>query len=178
MRFNQTLSVLPMKHSGGPGKSRLSEEKQQEIVEAFGDNPCNSQRKVAAQLDTSQSSVQRVLSKNKIKPFKFSRVQELKEMDFEPRLNFCRTVLQMNNENPGWYQKIAFSDEAVFHLNGQVNLHNCFYYAMENPHKTCVKPLKSPSICFWAMITFDYGLVHQVTDNGTVTGEKCCDLIQ
>jgi hypothetical protein len=52
MRFNQTLSVLPMKHSGGPGKSRLSEEKQQEIVEGFGDNPCNLQRKSVAQLDT------------------------------------------------------------------------------------------------------------------------------
>jgi hypothetical protein len=69
------------------------------------------------------------------------------------------------------------STHAVFHLNGQVNLHNCFYYAMENPHKTCVKLLKSPSICFLAKITFDYGLVHQVID-GTVTGEKYCDLLQ
>ena len=57
------------------------------------------------------------------------------------------------------------STHAVFNLSGQINLHNCFYYAMENPHKTCVKLLK---ICFLAKITFDYGLVHQVID-GTVT---------
>lgn len=176
-RFNETLSVLPKKHSGGPGKSRLSEEKQAEIVGAFGDDPCTSQRKVAAQLDVSQSSVHRVLRENQIKHFKFSRVQELKEIDFEPRLTFCRSVLNLCKQTPGWHQKIVFSDEAVFHLNGQVNLHNCFYYSTENPHVTCTKPMKSQSVCFWAMITFDHGIVHHVME-GTVTGERYCNLLQ
>ena len=155
----------------------IRDSKQAEIIGAFGDDPCTSQRKVAAQLDVSQSSVQRVLRQNNVKHFKFCRVQELKEIDFEPRLFFCRSVLDLNLETPGWHQKIVFSDEAVFHLNGQVNLHNCFYYSTENPHVTCIKPLKSPSVCFWAMISFDYGIVHHVID-GTVTGDKYCDLLR
>ena len=46
------------------------------------------------------------------KHFKFCREQELKEMDFDPRLIFCGSVLDLNNETPGWHQKIVFSDEA------------------------------------------------------------------
>lgn len=47
-----------MKLSGGPRMSRLSEENLAGIVDAFGEDPYTPLRKVTAQLDVPQSSVQ------------------------------------------------------------------------------------------------------------------------
>lgn len=55
--------------------------------------------------------------------------------------------------------KIAFSNEATFHLNDQINFHDSFIYGFENSKATVTQSLKSPSITFWAMKTFKYDIV-------------------
>ena len=124
-RFLETLSIIPSS-KGGVKQSdrRLSEEKRQAIVDHFCDDPCSSQRQAARELEVSQSSVNRVLKEEGMRPFKFTRVQELTDQDFEQRKTFCSLILSKESQSPSWTKKIAFSDEATFHLNGQVNLHN------------------------------------------------------
>ena len=154
----------------------LSEEKKQEIVGHFCDDPCSSQRQAARELQMSQSSVNRVLKEEGMRPFKFTRVQELTDQDFEQRMKFCNVILSKENRSPSWTQKIAFSDEATFHMNGQVNLHNSFIYGFENPKATVIQPMKSPLVTFWAMITFDYGILHHVFE-GTVNQHNYTDML-
>ena len=95
-RFVQTLSVLPRSHAGDQSKRRISAEKQADIVRAFGDDPTTSQRKVAIQSETTLATVNRVLKKQEIRPWKFTVVQEMKDTDPEKRLVFCNYVLEQN----------------------------------------------------------------------------------
>ena len=50
----------------------------------------------------------------------------MKDADPEERVDFRGYVLEHNLATPDWSNNIVFSDEAAFHLNGNVNLHNCF----------------------------------------------------
>ena len=176
-RFIQTLSVLPRSHAGDQSKRRVSEEKQAEIVGAFGDDPTTSQRKVAIQCETSLSTVNRVLKKQEIRPWKFTVVQEMKDTDPEKRVDFCNYVLEQNLNAPDWSNNIVFSDEATFHLNGNVNLHNCFYYSNENPHQILEKGMKSQYVTIWAMVSYRHGIIHHVF-TGSVNGENYAHLLE
>lgn len=173
-RFVQTLSVLPRSHAGDQSHRRISNEKEAEILGAFGDDPMTSQRKVAIQCATSLSTVNRVLKKENMRPWKLTTVQELKDTDLEKRLNFCNFV---NEHDEDWINNIVFSDEATFHLNGRVNLHNCYYYATENPHQIVEKPMKSKSVTIWAMISYRHGIIYHVFD-GTVNGQNYSHLLE
>jgi hypothetical protein len=73
---------------------------------------------VAREVGISQTSVCRILKENKFHPYHVQLVQELKETDFERKLDFChfiRTQMQVDNN---FIQKILFSDEAKFSNNG------------------------------------------------------------
>jgi hypothetical protein len=85
------------------------------------DNPITSTTQLALDSDISQSSVVRILKKNKHKPYKM-------------HLLFCAIMMEMINNNPDCLIHILFSDEATFCLNGFVNRHSCRYWSSENPH--------------------------------------------
>ena len=56
-------------------------------------------------------------------------------------------------------------------------MHNCFYYASENPHQIHEKELKSKAVTIWAMISYHHGITHYVFD-GTVNREKYANLLE
>ena len=116
-RFLETLSIIPKKPIGDHRERRLSNEQREEVVAAFGDDPSNSQRKVAQQLGIAQSSVNKILRQEGIKPWKFTSVQELLPDDPPKRLNFCNLVCDRQTQDNEFVNNICFSDEATFHLN-------------------------------------------------------------
>ncbi|KAG8266487.1 hypothetical protein J6590_070865 [Homalodisca vitripennis] len=61
-------------------------------------------------------------------------VQQLSEDDYDRRVEFCELVMRKCDDNRDFLTNILFSDEATFFLNGNVNRHNCRYWASENPH--------------------------------------------
>jgi hypothetical protein len=77
--------------------------------------------------------VSRDLRREKYRTFKPIRVHELNEDDPVRRVKMYEFVLRECENDKLWFHKLHFSDEAVFHLNGGVNRHNCHYYARENP---------------------------------------------
>jgi hypothetical protein len=150
-RFLETLSVLPRPYGGDQSARRLSEEKREEIVKAFGDCPTTSQRKVSQAVGVSLGMVNKVLHEEGIRPWKFTRVQEIFARDEVDRLRFCDTVLAKQERDVNFVFNIAFSDEATFHLNGSVNTHNQFYYSTSNQFAAIQEPLKSPGV--WALVS-------------------------
>ncbi|KAG8243615.1 Gamma-tubulin complex component 2 [Homalodisca vitripennis] len=58
----------------------------------------------------------------------------LSEDDYDRRVEFCELVMRKCDDNRDFLTNILFSDEATFFLNGNVNRHNCRYWASENPH--------------------------------------------
>lgn len=166
-RFLETLSVCPRSTSHDNHPNKTPDNIEENIIQAFGDGIFRSQRDGARQSNVSVSTINRVLKNHKLKPYKYTMVQQLQEDDRPRRLEFCQLVLNRGKE---WMQRIIFSDEATLHLNGSINCHNMFYYAMENEHRYQEKPQKSQAITIWAFIPYDgrirFRIIHE-TMNGT-----------
>ena len=74
-----------------PGRPRISTDAEttERIVEAFDASPQKSTRQAARELHISQSSVCRVLKREKYHPFKPIRVHDLNEDAPDRRMEFC-----------------------------------------------------------------------------------------
>lgn len=55
-------------------------------------------------------------------PYRLQLVQELKEADYEKRVNFAAEFLANAEVRPDWLDSVLWSDEAIFTLDGLVNL--------------------------------------------------------
>ncbi|XP_072389288.1 uncharacterized protein [Diabrotica undecimpunctata] len=73
---------------------------------------------VALDNNVHQSTVVRVSKKDKWHPYKVHLAQELLEDDFGRRIKFCETVMGKCDGDQGFRQKVVFSDEESFMLNG------------------------------------------------------------
>jgi len=98
----------------------------------------------------SRESLRTILQKDlKFHPYKMCVVQELRATDYEQRENFTiRMEVQLENENA----IIIMSNEAHFHLSGEVNKQNLRYWASENPLNIHKEPLHSERVTVWCAI--------------------------
>ena len=176
-KFQETLSLLPKSHAGDQTKRQISDEKREEIVKAFGDGDCASQREAAKKFCVSLGAVNLILHDSNIRPFKFVKVQELLPGDQDRRKEFYTFVLDKLTIDPVWSNKIIFSDEATLHLSGCINHHNNFYYSEINEHRTVATLMKSPAITAWVMIPHDGRLRFRILFE-TMNSERYCDVLK
>ena len=59
----------------------------------------------------------------------------------EARVKFCKTTKKMFESGENDENKMVFSDEAHFWLNGYVNKQNYWFWGMENPNISISKSL-------------------------------------
>lgn len=163
-RFLETLSVIPRKPVGDHSARRVSDENVNAILNAFGDDPSTSQRKVAQEVGLSVFTVNKTLKLDGLKPWKLTSVQELRDGDKLKRLQFCQFIIEKQRDDPSFFCKINFSDEATFHVNGRVNRHNQFIYAHDNPHATEEHFMKSVGITCWAMVSPIHGISYEIIE--------------
>jgi hypothetical protein len=78
-------------------------------------------------LETSYSSLQRILCRHKLHPYKFIRLQKLHPGDDVRRVNFYEQFLLRI------LKKIIWTDEAKFCQRGVFNPRNRHFWAQENP---------------------------------------------
>lgn len=104
------------------------------VLAYFCVNPQNSLKDAEIDLGLSQSSVWRILKKHKMHPYKFNRVQHLKETDFVRRTEFCEAMMIRFQENENFLDCIIWTDESKFTKNGSFNRHNSHYWDEENNH--------------------------------------------
>ena len=60
--------------------------------------------------------------------------QKLRPIDYETRVNYAASQLDLVAPNETFIDNILFSNEAHFHLHGHVNNQNFRYWADTNPH--------------------------------------------
>ncbi|XP_034245777.1 uncharacterized protein LOC117647911 [Thrips palmi] len=104
------------------------------VVEHVNDNPHIGQRGIALALGTSRHSVGRILKSEFFHNFKVHLNQELRDGDFQRRVDFCNFMLQQLQLQPNFQHEICWSDESTFSSEGTVNRHNMHYYSIDNPH--------------------------------------------
>ncbi|KAJ4426523.1 hypothetical protein ANN_27337 [Periplaneta americana] len=83
-------------------------------------------------------------------------VHELKPDDGNKRQAFAIDMLQHIDEDPTFLTRIAFSDEATFHLSDKVNTHNTRIWGLENPRCIVEHIRDSSKLNVWC------GLMHNL----------------
>ncbi|XP_026684994.1 uncharacterized protein LOC113470619 [Diaphorina citri] len=113
-------------------------------------SPRRSARQHAQALGLSRTSFTRILHDLNFHPHKIAVVQMLKPQDITRRILFCNTMKKILDDDPDI--QLFMSDEAHFHLNGEVNKPNCRYWAQNNPSELHQQPLHSEKVTAWAAV--------------------------
>lgn len=120
------------------------------VKAAVEQSPTRSARKHSLALAISNRSFRRILRYDlSFHPYKIMIVQELKPTDFENRRNCCQEMLNRIPEPSTFFS----SDEAHFHLSGNVNKQNYRYWAENNPRELHQRPLHAPKVTVWCAVS-------------------------
>lgn len=129
-RFRETGSVCrrPLeRHDNNERRNLILEDR---IFNKVRRDPNISCRKIEAEMNIPKSKVNRILRKNKIHPYHYTKVQFLENEDYSARRRFSRWILR----NPQNASLIFWTDESLFTREGMFNVHNEHYYNDENPY--------------------------------------------
>lgn len=148
-KFEETGSVKD-RPADIHARSVRNQESVQRVREDVSDHPETSIRRRSRQLGIPSTSLHRILHEDlHNRAYKVQLVQELKPTDHQARRDFADRMLEVSAENPEFFDKILFSDEAHFQLNGYVNSQNCRIWGSENPHAIVQRSLKPPRVTVW-----------------------------
>lgn len=85
-------------------------------------------------MDVSRTSFCRIVKKLKFKAYTPRLTHGLLKDDPDWCLQYCEVMLNEFAVDLTIFNRILFTDEAQFKLNGLVNRHNSVYYDTVNPH--------------------------------------------
>lgn len=94
------------------------------VLEIFEENPHTSLRRVSMQTGHSLKTIHKVLKGNDYHPYKAQKHQLILPHQFEDRLNFCNSFIEEGEQDRDFTQKILWTDECLFPLNGSPNRQN------------------------------------------------------
>jgi hypothetical protein len=112
-----------------------------------------------------------------LKPYRPQLLHALNEDDPDRRCEFADTFLNLIAADSSFLNRIVWSDEAIFKLNGHVNGHNCVYYAVENPHIVITEEMNAPGITLWAGI-WSGGIIGPFFFYDNVTADNYLDMLE
>jgi hypothetical protein len=101
----------------------LSQEKLDDICDRHLQSPKKSLRKLAQQTGLNYGLTHKAV-KNELKlfPYKVSAVQQVKDADYQKRLNYCKWFTNFIPQNREDILDVTFyTDEVLFHLSGYVS---------------------------------------------------------
>lgn len=135
-------------------------------------------RKASKNLEIPKSSIHRILKTDLgLKSYHFSLLQYLNEDDPDRRLSFCEDFIALLQQDPQLTEKIIWTDEAKFYLNGTVNRHNCVYWSDQNQHRLLSKSMDQRGVTVWAGISAQ-GVTAPYFFRTTVNGENYLSMLQ
>jgi hypothetical protein len=80
-------------------------------------------------------------------PYKMVMVHAINDQDNVNWKTVCEVLLNaLDNDD---FNHVLITEEANFHLCGNVNSQNCHYWATENPRDIHQKPLYSEKVIVW-----------------------------
>uniref|UniRef100_A0A914PQU3 DUF4817 domain-containing protein n=1 Tax=Panagrolaimus davidi TaxID=227884 RepID=A0A914PQU3_9BILA len=154
-----------------------TEENVQDTLEIFAAEPHMSQRRAANELGFSHQTVHRILKEYKWHPYKLQMIQALEPNDLVSRVTFAQNQLDLLAAEPNFFQRIDWSDEAHFHLDGGVNKQDFRYWSTENPHWHRSQALYPPRVTVWAAIGSS-GIIGPYFFEGNVNGDNYLHMLR
>ena len=110
-------------------------------------------------------------------PCKLQLVQQLKDADKPARRDSC-IAIQEKLEEDGFDDRLVFSDEPAFHVNGKVNKHNTGIWDAENPHEILEHQRDSPKVTMFCAMSKKAVYELFVFKGATVNGEMYLDMLE
>lgn len=148
-KFRESGSINDV-HSTGRPKTSRSNGNIESVRQNVREHPGTSIRHRGQELQISRSSLQRILTKDlHLHAYKVQITQELKPRDHGQRREFVEWIIDRQNRDADFSNKIIFSDEAHFHLDGFVNRQNCRIWGSENPHVIVQKQMHPQRVTVW-----------------------------
>ena len=93
-------------------------------------SPRKSTRRLSQETDLSRTFVMRIMHQDlHMFPYKIQILQAQTAVNKAERLAFCQSISRRIEDHPNFLDLIFFSDEAHFHLSGQVNKQNMRFWA-------------------------------------------------
>jgi hypothetical protein len=175
-KFDETGSVEDAPRSGIPTTVR-TEENMQHVSEIFILNPRMSQRRASLDLGISCKSLDRLMQDLNLKPYKTTLLQALNEDDPDRRMEFCEWILDSTQDDLILLDRILWTDEAIFQVNGRINRHNCVYWSDTNVHLIIEQELNVPQVIVWGGI-WSNGVVGPYFFEDNVTSEKYLQMLK
>ena len=130
-KFKHEGTVKTGRKKGLVYKTDKKEQQQIVVRNYLNAHEVTSVRHCSKETGLKRSVVHHILKKEfHMKPFKYQILQEIKESDYEKRVNFSRTVLERGED---FLQTMIFSHESMFHLSGKVCKHNLRIWGTEKP---------------------------------------------
>lgn len=169
-KFKDTGSIADEERSGRPCTA-TSKESLAIVQNILENDPTTSSRVGSLQAGLSQTSFIRVAHKLDLSPYRPQRVQELSDDDFDRRMEACEHMLELFDGDPCLVDKVLWSDESEFRLNGTVNRHNCVYWATSNPGATMPVPHTQQGVMVWCAMT-STKLIGPYFFDGSVNGQS------
>lgn len=167
--------LCPAKRTGRPS---TSEDVIEQVRTAFQRSPRKSIRRASRELQCPTTTVWRVLRRRlHMTPYKLQLVQQLKDTDKPARRDFC-IAMQQKMEDDGFDDRLVFSDEATFHVNGKVNKHNTRIWGTENPHELLEHQRDSPKVTVFCAMSKKAVYGPFFFERATVNGETYLDMLE
>ncbi|XP_039280434.1 uncharacterized protein LOC120350562 [Nilaparvata lugens] len=168
---------------GGSVRTVRTPENVEAVRESFTRKPRRSARRHSISLGLSTRTVRRILHDDlHLHPYKIQIVHALNPTDYPIRVGFCEHMLQLFEDNQLLVHNLWMSDEANFHLSGNVNKQNFRYWAVLNPQELHERPLHSPKVTVWCAMSTN-GIIDPYffeDDNGhavTVTSARYVQML-
>lgn len=177
-KFERTGAVTnDCKGNSGRPRSIRTEDNIINVQGTMINSPKKSSTRVAMETGIARTSVLRILHLDLgMKPYHIQMVQALSDADKIARVRAAEVFLEMTNIDPN----VVFfmSDEATFHVSGNVNKHNCVIWGTYNPHDRREHTRSSPKVNVWCGIS-KFGVLGPYFFNAqTVTGDSYLDMLQ
>ena len=117
-------------------------------------SPKRSTRKRCQSLGIARTTLRRVLKDDLGKyPYRIQTKQKLTPADMKRREEMAVVLMDKIEENKTFLPYLFTSDEAHFHLDGQVNSKNNVFWGSERPTEVAQKPLHSPKVTAWCAMS-------------------------
>lgn len=175
-KFKETGSVHERERSGR-SRSAVTEDAVEKVREKLNETSNLSIRRGSLEMEMSASSYYRAVEEAGFRPFKPTTVQELSEDDFDRREEFSVIMVEKFDQNPQLINKIIWSDESDFKLNGVINRHNCCYWAYSNPQEQIPVSNSKQGVMVWLAIT-SAGLIGPYFFDGPVNAESYLHMLE
>lgn len=154
-RLKEHGSFKVRHHAGRPASLTVAEE--EDILRRVEENPEISIRRLSAATAIPRTSIHRVIRAQLLHPYHHTNVQELLPTDLPLRLHFCQWLRNKQNNDPTFFSRVLFTDEATFTRRGIINARNSHTWSEENPRIARTKHFqKEFSINIWCGIVGDY----------------------